>query len=82
MTANMRELLRLRDEFRKRFPDVDGLISVGFARSPNGLCLSVVVESDSPEPGPPDRFRGMRVRVDRGSRPVLALGSSAQFGPS
>src|SRR5215472_17168809 len=64
MTAKMRELLRLRDDFRSRFPDLDGLISVGFSKSPDGLCLSVVVDRDSPQPELPDRFRDMQVRVE------------------
>lgn len=76
MTANMRQLLKLRDEFRARFP-VEGMISLGFAKSADGLCLSVVVDRESPEPTLPDRFEDFAVRVERGSRPVWALGSAA-----
>jgi hypothetical protein len=79
MTANMRQLLKLRDEFRRRFP-IEGLISVGFAKGSDGLCLSVVVDRASPPPALPDRFRDFEVRVERGSRPVVALGYATPTG--
>jgi hypothetical protein len=80
MTASMRQLLQFRDEFRARFP-VEGMISLGFSKSADGLCLSVVVDRDSPEPALPDRFRDFAVRIERGSRPVWALGSVAPSSP-
>jgi hypothetical protein len=82
MTARMRELLKLRDEFRSRFADIDGLISVGFSNSGDGVCLSVVVDRRSPEPALPHRFRNLQVRVERGSRPIVALGSLVPSSPN
>jgi len=78
----MRELMRLRDEFRRRFVGVDGLVSVGFGKTAEGTCLRVVVDRSRPEPLLPRTFRGLPVRVELGSPAVLAIGSAAELTAS
>ena len=82
MTANMRHLLKLRDEFRSGLGSVEGLISVGFGKNAAGPYLRVMVDRDRPTPVLPATFRSMPVRVERGSRGVVAIGSAADIATS
>jgi hypothetical protein len=75
----MRELLELRDEFRRGLAGVVGLVSVGFGKDAAGPCLRVVVDRDLPRPSLPASFRGMPVQVQPGSRGVVALGCAAEI---
>jgi hypothetical protein len=75
MTPSMRDLLQLRDAFRRRLDGVDGVVSIGFAKSADGPYLRVVVDRSSAEPNVPSGFRGLPVRLVHGSPAVLALGS-------
>jgi hypothetical protein len=79
MTENMRQLLKLRDEFHSGLGSIEGLISIGFGKDAAGPYLRVTVDRSSPMPALPATFRNMPVHVERGSRGVVALGSAAEI---
>jgi hypothetical protein len=82
MTENMRQLVKLRDEFRSGPGRVEGLISVGFGKDADGLCLRVTVDRNLPMPVLPSTFGSLPVHVEPGSRGVVALGSAAEIAAS
>ena len=71
----MRDLLQLRDEFHRHIGEVEGLVSVGFAKTGDGPYLRVVVDRAAGTPAIPSRFRGLPVRVVPGSPAVVAIGT-------
>jgi hypothetical protein len=76
---DMARLLRVRDDFVRRYDDPTGrFVSLGFSVQGGEPCLNVRIDKRSARRWLPPRFDGVMVRVHESEAGVLALGQAPE----